>query len=282
MEVITSPFRMAEWSAERRRKGHRIGFVPTMGALHEGHLELVNQARRNADSVVASIFVNPLQFNDPNDFKAYPSRPEEDREALERTGCDALFLPLRDELFSGFTPKHYDLGSLDTHWEGPNRPGHFQGMVNVVERLFHFTRPDFACFGQKDWQQLAIIQWVTKHMRWPVEIMPCPTVRESDGLALSSRNLRLSPEERSKAPVLHRALTELAQTAFDLSLADSLEVGRRVIATEPSLELEYLGIADPETLEPLEHWPNGGTAIALVAARLGAIRLIDNLRLERH
>jgi len=253
-----------------------------MGALHEGHLELVNQARRNADSVVASIFVNPLQFNDPNDFKAYPSRPEEDREALERTGCEALFLPLRDELFSGFTPKHYDLGSLDTHWEGPNRPGHFQGMVNVVERLFHFTRPDFACFGQKDWQQLSIIQWVTKNMRWPVEIMPCPTVRESDGLALSSRNLRLSPEERSKAPVLHRALTELAQTAFDLSLADSLEVGRRVIATEPSLELEYLGIADPETLDPLEHWPNGGSAIALVAARLGAIRLIDNLRLERH
>ncbi|HRD53191.1 MAG TPA: pantoate--beta-alanine ligase, partial [Flavobacteriales bacterium] len=135
---------------------------------------------------------------------------------------------------------------------------------------------------QKDWQQLAIIQWVTKYQRWPVKIIPCPTVRESDGLALSSRNLRLSSEERSKAPMLHQALSAVAQTAFDLSIADCLGVGRRFIATEPSLELEYLGIADPRSLEPLEHWPDHGNAIALVAARLGGVRLIDNLLLKRH
>lgn len=280
MEVIHSPEHMAEWGATQRRSGRSIGFVPTMGALHEGHLALVRQARAEGHVVACSIFVNPLQFNDPRDLANYPVRTEEDQRLLRQAGCDAVFLPVKEDLFSGFQPQAYDLGGLDRHWEGPLRPGHFQGVANVVQRLFRFVRPDAAFFGEKDRQQLAILQWVARTRRWPERIVACPTVREPDGLAMSSRNLRLSPPERAAATVLHRALQAVLAEAKTRSLAVAVESGLGVMRTEPLAELEYLGIADPETLAPLDAWPHSGPCVALLAARVGPVRLIDNLTIQ--
>lgn len=252
-----------------------------MGALHAGHLELIKRARLDYEAVVTSIFVNPLQFNDPRDLAAYPQRPEEDAQLLQEVGCDVLFAPDRESLFANFTPAPFDLGGLDAYWEGPSRPGHFQGVVNVVERLFHFVRPDGACFGEKDRQQLAIIQWVAEQHRWPVVITPCPTVREADGLAMSSRNLRLNAEQRRQAPALHQALRAIAQQAYRAPIADCLASGHSILKHAGIEPVDYLGVADARTLQPLAQWPASGAAVALVAAWLGEIRLIDNVTLAR-
>jgi pantoate--beta-alanine ligase len=282
MQVIRDPFEMASWSAAQRRQGLRIGFVPTMGALHAGHLDLVGRARDQFDVVATSIFVNPLQFNDPQDYSSYPLRPEEDRLLLEGAGCNALFAPTRELLFTNHYPREYHLGGLDSHWEGPQRPGHFQGVVNVVDRLFGCVRPDGACFGLKDRQQLAIIQWVAKNERWPVEIIPCPTVRETDGLAMSSRNIRLNPAQRRAAPALYRALKAIDDKAQGMPLNECLRFGRLELDREPGIKLEYLGVADARTMRPIASWPDHRDTIAMIAAQLGTVRLIDNLTIRRH
>jgi len=253
-----------------------------MGALHEGHLDLVHRARAVCDRVVCSIFVNPLQFNNPEDLERYPRRLDEDRSLLESAGCDALFAPLKEALFEEFVPFKYDLHGMDAFWEGPSRPGHFQGVVNVVERLFFHVRPDSAFFGEKDRQQLAIIRAVAEHDHWPEEIVPCPTVRAPDGLALSSRNLRLNDRERAQATVLHEALMAAAKAAFKVSVPRTIEQALGVLATEPAVVPDYFGIAHPETLEPLEEWNGLDQAVALVAAQVGPVRLIDNMTLQRH
>jgi pantoate--beta-alanine ligase len=281
MQVIEHSAAMAEWTAGARRAGARIGFVPTMGALHRGHLALIDAARSGQDMVAASIFVNPLQFNDPADLANYPVRTAEDEAMLRAAGCHVLFRPTRNGLFAGFTPKAYDLGGLDAYWEGPQRPGHFQGVVNVVERLFNAVRPDAAYFGEKDRQQLAIIRHVAEQLRWPVAIVPCPTLRESDGLAMSSRNLRLSAEDRSRATALHQALQAVASIAFTHPVGSGLAAGRAVIERTPGLTLEYLGIAHPDTLAPLSEWGTNKEAVALIAAQAGPVRLIDNLTLRK-
>ncbi|MGV3638524.1 MAG: pantoate--beta-alanine ligase, partial [Flavobacteriales bacterium] len=201
---------MAGWSAEARRHGASIGFVPTMGALHQGHLDLVHRAKREHAKVACSIFVNPLQFNSLDDLKHYPRQLEEDRKLLTEAGCDALFAPEKEAIFADFTPQTYDLGVLNDHWEGPSRPNHFQGVVNVVERLFHYVRPDEAYFGEKDRQQLTLLRFIAAQQHWPVRITGCPTVRAADGLALSSRNARLDPRERQQATILYKALRHAA------------------------------------------------------------------------
>lgn len=272
---------MAEWSARSRREGRSVGFVPTMGALHEGHLALVAEARRSHPSVVCSIFVNPLQFNNLNDLEHYPRQLEADRALLLKTGCDALFAPQADGLFAGFVPTTYSLGAIASHWEGPSRPGHFQGVVNVVERLFHYVRPDAAYFGEKDRQQLTLIRHIAEQERWPVRIVPCPTVREADGLAMSSRNARLNAKDRQKATILYRALT----VARELGLQHPIPVVEQAVAAtlaqEPDVVLDYFGIADHDTLEPLTQWGDRSMAVALIAAQVGPVRLIDNLTLVR-
>ncbi len=252
-----------------------------MGALHAGHLDLVGRALAQFDVVATSIFVNPLQFNDPQDFSSYPLRPEEDRGLLEGAGCNVLFAPTQDLLFAHHHQKDYELGGLDSHWEGPQRPGHFQGVVNVVDRLFGCVRPDGACFGMKDRQQLAIIQWVTKNLRWPIDIIPCPTVREPDGLAMSSRNIKLSPSQRTAAPALYRALKAIEVNSNDMPLGECMHLGRLELDKEPGIRLEYLGIADAETMQPCAAWPDHGEVIAMIAAQLGTVRLIDNLTIRR-
>ncbi len=252
-----------------------------MGALHEGHLDLVHRARAICDVVVCSIFVNPLQFNDPKDLARYPRQVDRDTELLTGAGCHVLFLPEKEELYAGHRRIAYDLDGLDSHWEGPSRPDHFQGVVNVVERLFFYVRPDRAFFGEKDRQQLTIIGHMAKKLRWPEHIVPCPTVRASDGLALSSRNQRLSPEERVQATVLHRALSASADLAFRSPIPAVHAAVARILAAEPAVVLDHFGIADSETLEPLSDWGGRTSAVALIAAQVGPVRLIDNITLLR-
>ena len=252
-----------------------------MGALHEGHLALVRQAREHADAVVASIFVNPLQFNDKKDLERYPRHPENDQRMLEEVGCDMVFSPVAEELFHDLTPVEYDLNRLDLILEGASRPSHFQGVVNVVERLFHYVRPDLAIFGEKDRQQLAVIRHATALLRWPVRIIGHPIVRAQDGLALSSRNQRLSEEERGIATVLYRALLAVQDAAFRLPVPDALQAGLQVLAGTPAVRLDYLEVAHPDTLERLNSWDEASEATALIAAQVGPVRLIDNISLLR-
>lgn len=280
VQLIDHPTHMAAWSAMAREKGHTVGFVPTMGALHEGHLALVQQALKECGAVACSIFVNPLQFNDANDLAKYPRQLDTDLQMLRAVGCHAVFTPLAETLFGGHTPLTYDLGGIDRYWEGPSRPGHFQGVANVVERLFHFVRPERAYFGEKDRQQLTIIRHLARTLSWPEQIVPCPTVRAADGLALSSRNQRLSAEERAAAPALYRALQHAAGMAFRLSPAAVTQEVTALLATEPLVDLDHFGLAHADTLAPLESWPATGEAVALIAAQVGPVRLIDNLTLR--
>lgn len=252
-----------------------------MGALHDGHIALVRHAREHADTVVASIFVNPLQFNDKEDLERYPRNPEEDRRMLKEAGCDMVLAPEAAELFRDYTPVEYDLGGLDTILEGASRPGHFQGVVQVVERLFHYVRPDLAIFGEKDRQQLAVIRYATARLRWPLEIIGHPIVRAGDGLALSSRNQRLSAEEREMAPVLYRALLAVREAAFKTTVKDALQAGLQVLAERPSVRPDYLRVVHPGTLQPLTTWDEAPEAAALIAAEVGPVRLIDNITLRR-
>ena len=281
MVTLTHPAEAAVWSAEMRRLGRQVGFVPTMGALHLGHMSLIHRAKSDGMEVAASVFVNPFQFNNPADLARYPRQLDQDRDLLEAAGCSMLFAPTTDLIYAGHGQVGYDLGGLDHFLEGPLRPGHFQGVVNVVERLFHFVRPDRAYFGEKDRQQLAIVQYVVVQQRWPVTIVACPTQREADGLAMSSRNQQLSGKERAVAGTLFKALQKLEDGAFNAPVADCLLAGKAVIAAEPLFTLEYLEVADPGTLAPLMAWSERDEAVALVAARLGTVRLIDNITLRR-
>lgn len=281
MRFIQEAPAAAAWSAAMRLESRSIGFVPTMGALHAGHLALVARAKAECGAVCASIFVNPLQFNNAEDLRHYPRQMDQDRRLLEEAGCDTLFAPEGASIYRDHSPRTFDLGGLDEVLEGASRPGHFQGVVNVVERLFHYVRPDTAYFGEKDRQQLAVISHVARTLHWPERIVPCETLRAADGLALSSRNQRLSPEERTIAPVIHQSLKAVQGAAFRLSVEDAEQAGERVLATQPAVRLDYLSIADPMTLRPLEKWGDHDVAVALIAVWLGPVRLIDNLTLRR-
>jgi pantoate--beta-alanine ligase len=281
LRALNLPHHAAEWSARQRRQGRRVGFVPTMGALHPGHIALVNAAREECEAVAVSIFVNPLQFDDKDDLARYPRQPGEDERMLRETGCDMVFMPEAGNLFQHFIPEQYDLGGLDLVLEGASRPGHFQGVVNVVERLFHYVRPDTAFFGEKDRQQLAVIRHVANRLHWPTVIRMHRTVRADDGLALSSRNQRLSSEERALAPALYRSLQAVRQMAFTGSLRQAREAGLNVLRQAPSITLDYLAIVHPDTLLPMPDWDGLHEAVAMIAARVGPVRLIDNITLHR-
>ncbi|QQR84847.1 MAG: pantoate--beta-alanine ligase [Flavobacteriales bacterium] len=281
MEFITIPQEASAWGARQRSKNRSVGFVPTMGALHKGHMSLINRAKQDCGSVVCSVFVNPLQFNNPEDLAKYPRQVAHDRAMLERAGCDAVFVPVAEELYAGRSTRTFDLGGLDFKLEGASRPGHFQGVANVIERLFHFVRPDAAFFGEKDRQQLAVIRRLTAGERWPVRIVGCPTLRESNGLAMSSRNQRLSPEERELASVLFRALSTVQEVAFKTTAEEARQAGLALLAREPVVRLDHLEIVDSMTLDPLADWGERTDAVCVVAAFIGPVRLIDNITLRR-
>ena len=259
-----------------REAGEIIALVPTMGALHAGHLALVQAAKSRADRAIASIFVNPLQFNDRHDLDRYPRQEDEDSTKLISAGCDLLWMPTAEQLYPDGFATNVSVGGVSDRWEGEHRPGHFDGVATVVSKLFVATMPGLAIFGEKDWQQLAVIRRMTADLGLPIEIVGHPTIREVDGLAMSSRNALLSEEERAIAPALYRSLAELAaaigggnapQEAIAAAIASLGEAGFGPI--------DYVAYVDGDTLEPLDQYREGGRLIA--AAFLGNVRLIDNI-----
>ena len=267
-------------SRELRRSGKRIGFVPTMGALHDGHLSLVRSARKLSDAVVVSIFVNPLQFGPSEDFSKYPRTLESDSKKLEAERVDLLFAPTTEEMYPKGALTSVYVEGLSERLDGRSRPGHFQGVTTVVAKLFEIVRPDRAYFGQKDAAQVAVLRKMVHDLNMDVEVMVCPIVRESDGLAMSSRNVYLTPAQRKQALVLHRALLRVQTMADrgDKSAASLREHGIQVIAEEPAAKLDYFEIVDPNTLEPVTDVSRG--ALVAVAAWVGSTRLIDNVVLH--
>lgn len=259
------------------RSGKTLGFVPTMGALHEGHLSLVRAARANCDVTAASIFVNPLQFGPTEDLAKYPRTLERDAALLRELGVGLLFVPMVAEMYPPGAQTHVDVTELSRRLDGASRPGHFLGVATVVCKLFEIVRPNRAYFGQKDAAQVALLKKMVRDLDMDVEIVVCPIVREADGLALSSRNVYLSAEQREQALVLSRALREI-KAAFEAGEVDArklLEIGKKEIASELGAKLDYFAVVDAETLEPVAT-VSQGTLVA-VAAWVGTTRLIDNV-----
>jgi pantoate--beta-alanine ligase len=266
---------LALWQA----RGKTVGFVPTMGALHAGHLSLLRLARERSDRVVASVFVNPTQFGPGEDFTRYPRQPEVDARLLEEAGCDLLFLPDVDTLYPPGHTTWVEPGPIGERLEGAHRPGHFRGVATVVTALLNLVRPEVAVFGEKDAQQLAVISRVVRDLHLPVEIVPGPTVREEDGLALSSRNVFLSPEERRAATVLWRALSAAREAiaAGERRGDEVRRILREVLALEPLARVDYAEVVDAETFEPATEL--AGRIVLPLAVRVGSTRLIDNIQL---
>jgi len=279
MLELTSIADLRAWSRAERSAGRLIGFVPTMGYLHEGHLSLVDEARRRTDSVILSIFVNPLQFGPSEDLSRYPRDIPRDRALASARGVDALFVPTVAAMYPPGSQVRLSPGPIADLWEGAARPGHFTGVLTVVAKLFHLVEPDVACFGQKDVQQLTLVRRMVRDLDWPVEIVAAPTVREPDGLALSSRNAYLNPEDRGRAVVLSRALHAAHQAwRGGETRATGLEARmRQELGREPTVAVEYISIADPETLEPVD--TTDERTVVSIAARIGGTRLIDNIQL---
>lgn len=248
-----------------------------MGALHEGHLSLVKESKKNSDVTVVSIFVNPTQFNDAEDLKRYPRTLDKDVELLEKTGCDVVFAPAVEEIYPEPDTRKFDFGYLESVMEGAKRPGHFNGVGQVVSRLFDIVRPEKAFFGMKDFQQVAIIKQMVKQLNSPVQIIPCPIVREESGLALSSRNTLLDDEHRKNAPHIHATLKKARGMASSLSVNELKKWIGDEINRNPYLETEYVEIVDDTTLKITEDWKEPGTKVACVAVYAGKIRLIDNM-----
>jgi len=263
-----------------RRAGERVGFVPTMGALHEGHLSLVRLARERASRVVASVFVNPTQFGPGEDLESYPRSPERDAELLAGAGCDLLFLPEIEAIYPPGATTRVRVEGPSQGFEGDFRPGHFEGVATVVAALFGLVRPDVAVFGEKDAQQLAVVRSLVRDLHLGIEIVPGPIVRDADGLALSSRNAYLSPEERRAALVLPRALGR-AREAIEGGERDSEAVAglvRSLVADEPGAELEYVGVVAAESFRPLARV--AGEVVVPATVRVGTTRLLDNFRVR--
>jgi pantoate--beta-alanine ligase len=280
METISSAAEITALAKEAKRARKRVGFVPTMGALHSGHLSLVSAARAQADIVVTSIFVNPAQFGPNEDFGKYPRTFEKDSGALAAGGVDYLFAPSVDEIYPKDASTWVEVEGISDKLDGQSRPGHFRGVTTVVSKLFNIVQPDLAFFGQKDAAQVAIIRKMVRDLLFDVHIVVCPTVRESDGLAMSSRNVYLSPEQRNQALVLYRSLMHV-QALADQGERDStrlIAAGKHLIAEEPAARLDYFEIVNNHTLEPVADISKG--ALAAVAAHVGQTRLIDNVVLS--
>jgi pantoate--beta-alanine ligase len=279
LEVSDIPA-LKQWLRSAKGAGRRIGFVPTMGFLHEGHLSLVDEARRRADAVVMSLFVNPLQFGLTEDFSRYPRDLERDRALAAARDVDLLFVPSVPTLYPPGTDTRVTPGPAGDRWEGAARPGHFAGVLTVVAKLFHLVEPDVACFGQKDIQQVTLIRRMVRDLHLPVELAVVPTVREPDGLALSSRNGYLEPAERRDAAALSRGLRS-AEAAWRAGERSGRALEARVageLDAAPAVRADYIAAIDPEHLERVDEAPPG--TILAVAARVGRTRLIDNLILQ--
>ena len=278
MEIVSLPQQMGARSRESRAKGERLGFVPTMGALHEGHLSLIRRARQITTRVVVSIFVNPTQFGPSEDLRSYPRNPERDAERARLAGADVLYSPKTGDVYPSGYKTYVAVEGFGTTLEGASRPGHFRGVATVVSKLLNRVAPHVAFFGQKDAQQAILIRKMVRDLEMDVEIEVCPTVREEDGLAMSSRNVHLNPDERRAAPILYRALKHAESAVVregERSAERVLNLIRETVAAESLISLDYAAVVNAETLEPLDRI-RGGVLIP-IAARVGTTRLIDNV-----
>jgi pantoate--beta-alanine ligase len=271
---------LSQWIDNQRQGGKKIGFAPTMGALHPGHVSLIEAAKRGNDITISSIFVNPTQFNDPKDFDKYPVTIEKDITLLEAAGCNVLFLPSVDEMYPDGVKQHriYDLGFLETVFDGAYRPGHFQGVCTVVHRLLEIVLPDNLYMGQKDYQQCMVIARLIEliSMKQDIQLHVCPTLREPDGLAMSSRNMRLTKEERSIAPAIHKSLSHIKDNLEKGETTLLVEAAKKILI-ENNFRIDYLELADARNLSPVANWDGKQKLVVLVAAFLNEIRLIDNM-----
>ncbi|HSB68905.1 MAG TPA: pantoate--beta-alanine ligase [Candidatus Methylomirabilis sp.] len=280
MQIIQSPAEMRRMVEDARQAGKSIGLVPTMGALHEGHLSLIRRCRAENDLAVMSLFVNPTQFNRTEDLDRYPRDLDRDARLARSAGVDVIFAPAADDMYpAGFTTS-VNVERLTDRWEGASRPGHFRGVATVCTKLFTICRPHRAYFGQKDYQQSLVVRRLVADLNLPLDIVVLPTVREADGLALSSRNVLLNPEERRQAAILSQALIQ-ARAAVGNGQRDATQLRAGVeaeIRRMPLAKIDYVAVCDPDTLEPLTEI--AGRAVVLVAASFGQTRLIDNILLE--
>ncbi|MFC2175735.1 pantoate--beta-alanine ligase [Bacteroidota bacterium] len=279
MIIITTAIEMTNYVNSALRNGVEVGLVPTMGALHQGHLSLIDRAKKENQLVVVSIFVNPVQFNRKEDLEKYPRTFELDKTLLEQASVDALFYPSVNEIYPIDKKLVYDMDGLDASMEGPNRPGHFNGVIQAVTRLLDIVQPTRAYFGEKDFQQLAIIKHMTQKLGYNLEIIGCPTLREADGLAMSSRNVLLRPDERKKASVIFQVLSQLKKEAQTKSIMSLKEEAIDVLKKVKGSKLEYLELVNPDTLEPVDDSIDGSVQ-ACVAIWLGGVRLIDNMQVK--
>lgn len=280
MIICRSSEELKQHLPDKDTDNYSVGFVPTMGALHQGHISLLNCAKKKTAFTVVSLFVNPTQFNDPEDYEKYPRNIDTDLNLLERNGCDLVFIPSYEDIYpQGVADKTYDLGNLDKVMEGPSRPGHFNGVAMVVHRLFELVEPTDAFFGEKDFQQLAIIKYLVTSLNLSITIHGCPILRENNGLAMSSRNERLTSEQREEAAVIYATLKEAREQWNRFSSTDELKgFVINKINDNPYLQVEYFELVDANTLQELVDIANANEAVGCVAVYAGNIRLIDNIR----
>ncbi len=265
---------------QNTHKGKSVGLVPTMGALHKGHLSLIKASLADNDITVCSVYVNPTQFNDKSDLERYPRDLESDKKLLEDVGCDILFAPTDNEIYPEPDTRKFDFGSLETVMEGKFRPGHFNGVGQIVSKLFTIVKPYRAYFGLKDFQQLAIIRKLAELEKLDVKIIPCPILREDDGLALSSRNALLEPQKRISAPLIYQILKDIKKKAGSLNISELKKEVKDAISDSKELELEYFEIVDDNNLQPITEICSKTPATACIAVYAGKIRLIDNIQLN--
>lgn len=278
MKIFTTASEMTEFAAVKKTETATIGFVPTMGALHKGHASLIRAAKKENDMVVVSIFVNPTQFNLASDLANYPRTFDADKVILEKEGVDVMFFPSVEEVYPHSTEPTYNMDGLDHGMEGPNRPGHFNGVVQAVTRFFDLIRPTKAYFGEKDFQQLAIIRHMTSKLGYPIDIVGCPTLREKNGLAMSSRNTRLSAEGKTTAAQINKTLVLVRTNLVEgLTISEAIKIGIENLS-DPAIKLEYLELVNPVTLKPAAN--QDPQIQACIAAWVGGVRLIDNLRVK--
>ena len=273
MNIYKTAEELRSFITEERKQGHRIAFVPTMGALHEGHLSLVRRALKENDCCIVSVFVNPTQFNNPRDLETYPRTLDAD----SRIGTTALFAPEVETIYPEPDTRVFHVGAVAEVMEGKYRPGHFNGVMQVVSRLFNLVQPDRAYFGEKDFQQIAVLRAMAREIKSPVEIIACPIVREEDGLARSSRNTLLSEEGRAQAPNIYRILSESRTWSKELSPKAVIERATQLLDAIPTLRVEYFEIVDADTLQPITRWEDSPKPHGCITVYCGDVRLIDNI-----
>ncbi|MDR0573750.1 MAG: pantoate--beta-alanine ligase [Tannerella sp.] len=280
MKIIRNINDLKSSLIKKREAGQTIGLVPTMGALHDGHLSLVKQCKQENNVCVVSIFVNPTQFNDKNDLKAYPRTLEKDCELLELIGCDYVFAPSEEDMYPEPDTRIFNLGSVAEVMEGVRRPGHFNGVAQIVSKLFDIVMPDQAYFGEKDFQQIAVIREMARQLNMQINIIACPIVREADGLAMSSRNVRLTTEQRQMAPAIARILKESLNFATSKSVQDVQKWVTKTLNDTPYMRVEYYEIIDGNTLQPIKEWNDTDFPVGCITVFCGDVRLIDNIKYE--